>query len=279
MGWPTEVVEAPVPGLDVRVRRFRLGNEVDTYAIVTERFCVVVDTLSTPADARALMALLGPALDGGRRLLVVDTHADWDHAWGNQVLAAEPWNATILGSRACAERLAGPDFVDAHAGMAREMPGRFDEVVATPPTVALDGPFAIDGGDLVIEAIPTPGHTADHVSLHVPALGVLLAGDAAEWPWPHVPDAAGLLEARASLQRLRTLGATVVLPCHGGAHGPELLDANIAYLDAVVADPTLSLEAAAAMAGTQAGALDDLYVTFHRDACAAAAALRPAGSR
>jgi glyoxylase-like metal-dependent hydrolase (beta-lactamase superfamily II) len=269
MDWPTEVVEAPVPGLDPRVRRFRLGDEVDVYVLVTDRLLVVVDTLSTPADARQLRAAIEPLLDG-RRLVVVNTHADWDHAWGNQVFA----DALVVASRACAERLAGADFTAAMTQMRAEMPGRFDEVVATVPDLAVDGTFALDGGDLVIELVPTPGHTVDHLSLHLPALGVLLAADAAEWPWPHVPDGPGLVEARASLVRLQGLAPAVVLPCHGGEHGPELLAANIAYLDAVVADPEMTLEAAAAMAGTTAAALPELYVAFHRDACAAGAALR-----
>jgi glyoxylase-like metal-dependent hydrolase (beta-lactamase superfamily II) len=238
MDWPTEVVEAPVPGLDPRVRRFRLGDEVDVYVLVTDRLLVVVDTLSTPADARQLRAAIEPLLDG-RRLVVVNTHADWDHAWGNQVFA----DALVVASRACAERLAGADFTAAMTQMRAEMPGRFDEVVATVPDLAVDGTFALDG-------------------------------DAAEWPWPHGPDGPGLVEARASLVRLQGLAPAVVLPCHGGEHGPELLAANIAYLDAVVADPEMTLEAAAAMAGTTAAALPELYVAFHRDARAAAATLR-----
>src|SRR5262249_56471153 len=74
------------PGVDDRIRRFRLLDEVDTFVIRSQRMLVVVDTMSTPADARQLRTELEPDLDG-RTLLVVDTHADYDHAWGNQVFA------------------------------------------------------------------------------------------------------------------------------------------------------------------------------------------------
>lgn len=44
-----------------------------------------------------------------RQLLAVNTHADWDHAWGNQVFAGlgAPQQVPILASRRCAARLRG----------------------------------------------------------------------------------------------------------------------------------------------------------------------------
>ena len=49
---------------------------------------------------------------------------------------------------------------------------------------------------------------------------------------------------------------------------------NIAYLDAVVADPELSLADALAIAGVPLDGLQAMYRGFHADACAAARALR-----
>ncbi|HZJ49394.1 MAG TPA: MBL fold metallo-hydrolase [Actinomycetota bacterium] len=48
------------------------------------------------------------------------------------------------------------------------------------------GPFRIDGGDLRLDLVETPGHTEDHVSVWIPQLRLLLAGDAVEHPFPHV---------------------------------------------------------------------------------------------
>ncbi len=254
-----------MPTVDARIRRYACGDEVDTYAVVTERFLVLVDTHSTPALARQLAALTRPLL-GQRRLLVVNTHADYDHAWGNQVFAGE----LILGHIRCGERLRGDEFAASLVRMQAEMPGRFDEVVALAPDVLVDGPAAVHGGDLTLELVPTPGHSDDHLSLFIPELRVLLAGDAAEWPWPHVASAAGLAAARASLERLVALDPELVLPCHGGIHDAGLLRQNLAYFAAVAADPDITLEAAAAMAGADADALVQLYRDFHADACRAA---------
>jgi glyoxylase-like metal-dependent hydrolase (beta-lactamase superfamily II) len=263
------VVANPMREVDARIHRFTCGDEVDTYAIVTRRFLVVVDTHSTPALARELAALVEP-LRGERSLLVVNTHADYDHAWGNQVFAAHP----ILGHVRCAERLRGPGFADERARFGGRYPGRFDEVTPTPPTVCIDGPAAIHGGDLTLEFVPTPGHTDDHLALFIPELRLLLAGDAAEFPWPHVDSPGALAEARASLELLEALEPALVLPCHGGVHDGGLLRLNLAYLDAVTDDPDLALEDAAALVGTDVAALRPLYREFHADACRAARADR-----
>ena len=207
--WPFS--EVP-PGVDNRVRRFRLGDEVDSFAIRTERLLVVVDTLSTPADARLLRAAVADDA-AGRALIVVDTHADYDHAWGNSVFADVP----IVGHARCGERLRGDEAAADIARWSAAMPGRFDEVVAAPPSILHgDEGLVLDGGDVTIELIHTPGHSDDHVALYLRELGILLAGDAAEVPFPHVDTPTGLVRARASLELLAALGATYVLPCHGG---------------------------------------------------------------
>jgi glyoxylase-like metal-dependent hydrolase (beta-lactamase superfamily II) len=265
--WPFS--EVP-PGVDDHVRRFRLGDEVDSFVIRTERLLVVVDTLSTPADARFLRAAIaGDA--SGRTLMVVDTHADYDHAWGNSVFADVP----IIGHLRCGERLRGHEAAADIARWSAVMPGRFDEVVATPPSILHgDDGLVLDGGDVTIELIHTPGHSDDHVSLYVRELGILLAGDAAEVPFPHVDSPTGLARARASLERLAALGASYVLPCHGGTTDPIILERNLAWLDAVVAEPKLPFEEAVERFGDGRGEVQEMYRSFHADACRAAALVR-----
>ena len=171
------------------VRRFRLGDEVDTFVVRTQRLLVVVDTMSTPADARWLREQIAGDL-AGRSLIVVDTHADYDHAWGNSEFADVP----IIGHARCGERLQGDEAAADIARWSAEMPGRFDEVVATPPSILHgDDGLVLDGGDVTIELIHTPGHCADHVSLYLREPRILLAGDAAEVPFPHIDTPEGLV--------------------------------------------------------------------------------------
>ncbi len=260
--------------VDPRIRRFRCSDEVDTFVVVTERWLVIVDTHSTPALARQLAEqCVGPG-DAGR-LLVINTHADYDHAWGNQIFGGPEalYPAPIIGHLLCAERLAGDDALASLAKLEETQPGRFDELVLTPPTITVgDEGLAIDGGDLTLILVHTPGHTEDHFSIWIPELRVVLAGDAAEHPWPHVETPAGIVQARASLARLQRLDPLHVLPCHGDTTEPALLERNSDYLDAVAADPDLPIEAAVRIAGFELQDLDPLYLGFHADACAASRA-------
>lgn len=267
---PDRVAEAPV-ALDPRVRRFRCEGEVDTFVVATERLLVIVDTHSTPSLAAQLASQCVRPGDAGR-LLVVNTHADYDHVWGNQLFAgpAARYPAPIVGHERCAERLTGDEGAQAlERGRARE-PGRFDDVVLTPPDLTVgDEGLTIRGGDLTLVLVHTPGHTGDHLSVWIPELRIVLAGDAAEHPWPHVDTPAGIVQARASLVRLQALDPLNVLPCHGDTTEPALLARNIAYLDAVSADPELPLAEAAGIAGVALDGLDPLYLDFHADAQAA----------
>ena len=76
---------------------------------------------------------------------------------------------------------------------------------------------------------------------------------------------------------LQELDPLYVLPCHGDTTEPPLLDRNIAYLDAVAADPELPLAEAARIAGVAVDGLDPIYRDFHSDALAASAKLAAAG--
>ena len=56
-----------------------------------------------------------------------------------------------------------------------------------PPTLrscfSVNGRLLIDGGDLTLALLPTPGHTIDHYALYIPEINTLLAADAAELPY------------------------------------------------------------------------------------------------
>src|SRR5262249_51632848 len=117
---------------------------------------------------------------------------------------------------------------------AASWPGRFDDVVLTPPTVLFDGRLAIDGGDLTLELFATPGHQPDHISVFIPEIRTLLPGDAAELPFPFVESAAALPAMRESLACMAALDPAAALYCHAPVDsGPGLLRQNMAYFDTI----------------------------------------------
>jgi glyoxylase-like metal-dependent hydrolase (beta-lactamase superfamily II) len=205
---------------------------MNVFIIISERYAVIVDTLVNQATAQQLLGIARPYLDR-RTLLVVNTHADFDHAWGNQLFCEtnSPAPAPIIGSRAGAARLRSIEEQNQLAEMRAEQPDVYRDVHLCPPHITFGDSLTVDGGDLSLQLFATPGHTPDHCSIYIPEICVLLAGDAAESPFPSADDG-GLTDLRASLRRLDALDASGVFYCHAPADsGPALIRRNIQYFD------------------------------------------------
>lgn len=233
---PWSVERVPVPGVDARIHVFRCGRLVDTFAVIARQLTVLIDTMVSPECADEVCRLLTTAWPGALRrpLVVCNTHGDWDHAWGNGLFAGElaPRPAPILGSAALRQSI---DLSAAEAylrDMRHRHPGVYDSVRICLPTVEFDGELRMHGGDLTLVLVPTPGHTPDHISVWIPEVSLLIAGDAAEMPIPFVDERSDVAQLRASLRVMLELGPKIVLYSHGGGFTtPDLIRNNIAYFD------------------------------------------------
>ena len=230
----SDVRIVPNGGWDRRILLFQYKRLVTNFAVISERYVILLDTLVNQTTAEVMLDAAHDALRGGRQLLVVNTHADWDHYWGNSAFAGSDahYPAPIIGHRLCRERVLAPESQADLVEMQRSDPQTFVGVHLEPPSLTFDGPFAIDGGDLTFEFIHTPGHKPDHVSVFIPEIRTLFPGDAAEDPLPFVRDAAALPQMRASFERMLALEPETVLYCHAlGSHSPDVIRDNIAYFE------------------------------------------------
>jgi glyoxylase-like metal-dependent hydrolase (beta-lactamase superfamily II) len=228
-----EIVALPELSGDERVRVFRrdftgmeeyAGMTVDAYAGICDRYVVVFDTLVSPTDMQPVMDWVGAALQSGRQLLVVNSHADWDHCWGNSY-----FTAPIIASDLCQERMRSEearrelaDFQDRYA--------LFDDVALTPPTLTFSDSLTISGGDLTIELFSAPGHSDDHIAAWIPELRLLLAFDAVEFPIPLIDSAESVGEMFTTLEQFLELQPQHVLSSHGTGSDPGLISKNLVYL-------------------------------------------------
>lgn len=196
---------------------------------------LLIDTLARPQDLEPVRAEMA---ERGNPLWIVNSHADWDHWWGNAAFPTAP----VFATRAAAERQRR-EARRSLASMRRSRPALFDGVDLRAATVAFEGILRLSLGGLTVELHPLRGHTHDQVVAWLPERRLLFAADAAEGPIPLVtegpitgwPDA---LEGWA--QR-----AGVVVPAHGAVSGPELLERNAAYLRALLADTDMPLPSTA----------------------------------
>jgi glyoxylase-like metal-dependent hydrolase (beta-lactamase superfamily II) len=254
-----DVSIVPNTGWDERIIAFKYKRIVTNFAVVSERYVVLIDTLINQATAEAMVNAVQDALSGGRQLLVINTHADWDHFWGNMAFvgptASHP--APIIGHRLCRERILAPQSQADLAQMQETDRAAFAGVRLVPPTITFDGPFSIAGGDLTFDLIHTPGHKPDHISIFIPEIRTLFPVDAAEDPLPFVLDAASLPLMRASFKQLLSLEPERVLYHHAlGSIQTDVIHQNIAYFD------DIERRAQAALAGADApnefGEADDV---------------------
>ncbi|PDT02814.1 MBL fold metallo-hydrolase [Rhizobium chutanense] len=218
------------PGLDERIVIVRAGDEVDAVFVRAERFDVLIDTLGTPELCRMALDLLEERAEE-RPLIVVNSHMDWDHFWGNAAIAGR---APIIAHAAALDRLRDPSTRE----ILRDKTGqesRFRNVEFIGPDITFSGAMVLNGGDLTLELIHTPGHTPDHIAIWIPELRVCLAVDAVEYPIPEVwsKTAGDLRLIRSSLERIRDLDARLVIPAHGRTYSPSAVDGNLAYFQAL----------------------------------------------
>lgn len=145
---------------------------------------LLVDTRCNPREAAELAADV-EALKIGPIRWVVNTHAHYDHSFGNQEFVD---TATIYGHHRIPAHFR--DFerlrLDAWAADPAAQP-QYDwaGVVLTPPHVAIDAPSELDLGGRTVRLVPLPpGHTDTDLVVHIPDAACWIVGDIVEQSGP-----------------------------------------------------------------------------------------------
>jgi cyclase len=195
--------------------------------IVSGDQALLVDTLFDLALTQRMLDEMRRATRAAERIgVVVNTHANGDHCWGNQLVAG----ARIVASRAGAAEMADvPPQMLAH--MMRAAPGmgplgaylqrifgafQFEGVQLAPPTETFDGHLELRVGDRVVELIEVgPAHTRGDVMVHVPDARVVFTGDILFHEGHPVMWAGPVASWIAALDRVLGMDVDVVVPGHG----------------------------------------------------------------
>jgi glyoxylase-like metal-dependent hydrolase (beta-lactamase superfamily II) len=136
------------------------------------------------------------ALEAAREVKILLTHHHRDHA-GGAILLARAVGATVHGPPSC-------------------LPGYEGSSGLSFQVLAEGRKFPTDQGELV--ALEVPGHTKDHLAFHWRRAGALFVGDLllgrGETTW--IGEYLGCMgDYLASLDRVETLGPSVIYPGHG----------------------------------------------------------------
>ena len=183
---------------------------------------------------------------------VINTHADGDHCWGNQLFEGR----RIIATQACIEHLhhvtpaslraltkaskvmkllpvAGLDVLGHYAG-AMLAPYDFRGIHLTSPNQGFTGETAItvNGIDLVLSELG-PAHTEGDAMVYVPSEKVLYAGDILFTGSTPVMWAGPLANIVAGLRRILALDAQFIVPGHGPLASRADVETQIAYWETI----------------------------------------------
>jgi glyoxylase-like metal-dependent hydrolase (beta-lactamase superfamily II) len=176
-----------------------------------------------PVDARHTAALIG-AVRGETVTHIIITHTHRDHSPGAAALKAatgastfgegphRPSRDLFIGESPRLESGGDADFIPDHR---------------------VAGGDVIEGDGWALEAIATPGHTANHMAFALKGTDVLFSGDhVMGWSTSIVaPPDGSMSDYMASLHRVAARAETVYLPGHGDVirDAPAFVTAYIAH--------------------------------------------------
>jgi len=195
-----------------------IGCDTSVYLVLGDKRAYLCDTFLGPQWMDVIKLYLRDTHYEGR-LVVFNSHSDFDHVWGNGAFEDSNILAHTLTRKRMKERW---EFDYSKFSRFRR-----DEVSMRLPNITFnDGLFFEDDG---IEFRHAPGHTVCSSICLDWQESVLFAGDLLEEPVP-VTLWGDLVTFTETLKSLRDLNFSTVISAHSGVVGPELCDRNIEYI-------------------------------------------------
>lgn len=203
--------------------------QVTAGAITGPQWAIVIDTLAIPEETLEMRAYIEEQLGVPVRY-VINTHYHADHCWGNCYFPG----ATIISHSLCRK------FMDEKGTLSLETAKKqnpiFKQVKISLPHMTFDqGTLSLRLGKKTLVLMPTPGHSADGISVLIEEDRVLFAGDA-YMPLPYFVDG-DIDEMTATIKHIGKMGLENIIQGHGDiilrGEIEEATRENLAYLNAI----------------------------------------------
>jgi len=204
---------------------------------------LLVDTLYDLALTEQMLAAMRRAVPAAARIeTLVNTHANGDHCYGNQLVGG----ARILASERTAAEMSelppaamaalleqAPAMGELGAFFARCF-GAFDfnGIELAPPDQTFAGELSLRVGDLELALIEVgPAHTRGDTLVHVPGARVLYSGDILFARAHPIAWAGPVSNWIAACERILAMDLETIVPGHGPLAGPEDVRELKAYFE------------------------------------------------
>jgi glyoxylase-like metal-dependent hydrolase (beta-lactamase superfamily II) len=222
--------------------------------VVGDGGSLLVDTLFDLPLTREMLDGMAPHTGGAPIRTLVNTHANGDHCYGNELVEG----ARIVASSATAEEMddVPPSAMAAFLEMAPAVDpvlgewmhaafGAFDFSGSTVvgPTETFDGSLHLRAGGRAVDVHEVgPAHTAGDVIVHVPDSGVVFTGDIVFHKGTPIMWAGPIDGWLAACDRIVALAPEVVVPGHGAVTDVAGVQEARAYLQFARDELTMRFE-------------------------------------
>lgn len=196
-------------------------DEISLYLLSGKRFDLLCDTHLGPVSMEEIKSSLKNKPEN-HRLLIFNSHSDWDHIWGNCVFR----DHIIIGHELCRQRMNERGVFD----LIQNATQKRGDVELIPPNLTFSDQLTLE--DEGIRFNHAPGHTVDSSVCYDMADEVLYLGDLVEYPIPYL-DAYDLDQYIDTLTSLLDHPARIFISAHSGLVTRDLIKENITYIRAV----------------------------------------------
>ncbi len=188
---------------------------------------LLIDTLFDLPLTREMLDAMADATPAARQIdVLVNTHANGDHCYGNQLVEG----AVIIASKASAEEMVHvrPAMMAAMIRNADQLGAAgayfarifgdfaFDGIEPTPPNLTFEGRHELRVGSKRVELIEVgPAHTRGDVLVHLPDEGVVFSGDILFIDGTPIMWEGPVRNWIAACDRIIAMAPKVVVPGHG----------------------------------------------------------------
>lgn len=192
----------------------------NVYVIQTESRVFVLDTFLGSSPMHELIEFLNKDGFGDKPVIIFNSHADYDHYWGNDTLKPD----LVIGHTKCRERILSEGVISLQENKQHKR----GEVLICPPNLTFRSRLHFPEDN--IHFFYSPGHTLDSASCYDGEDKVLFVGDNVESPIP-------LLNHPNFDEYMRTLSAYLKYEWNYLVAGhdplmktPEIIRRNMEYL-------------------------------------------------
>ena len=224
--------------------------------IVDGEETLLVDTLFDLRSTREMLDRMRRQVPAAQNIgTLVNTHANGDHTFGNQLVTG----ARIVATAKCRDEMLErpPEFFrtlfgnwqnmgPAGAFMHEVMGSRFDfsDVLAAPPTTTFDGTLSLNVGDKRVELIEVgPAHTPGDLLVHVPQDRTVFTGDIMFVKGHPIVWAGPISNWIAACDRILSWDVETIVPGHGAITDKNGVRQLKHYLEYVHAEARLRYDA------------------------------------